>query len=288
MVGSVVNFTSSFHKASLVGLDDAIGTSFAHWQFDLEERWKFTGEDGSTLDHTGQPTSTRQFYLKHHPEYIGRFSVPILFDKKTSKIVCNDTNKILASFSTAFEGLSKTEKQEKLRLFGVNDEVKLKKENFESWFNKDCYYGFDSFLVKKVVTQDFYDSEVLRMEGILEKIESQLSSSRFLFGDTLKHLTASDVKLFIRIMWTVLTAKTYMKVDKFDIRIDFPAIYDHCRDLYNLFGMGPKVVDQHFIIKSHFWKPFEGESLLKQVIVPYGPKLDLSLPQSRINHFSED
>lgn len=47
----------------------------------------------------------RDLYLLADPNYVGRFSVPVLWDKKTKTIVSNESSEIIRMFATEFDEL---------------------------------------------------------------------------------------------------------------------------------------------------------------------------------------
>ena len=48
--------------------------------------------------------SLSEFYVKARPDYSGRVTVPVLWDKKTSTIVNNELSEIIRMFNSAFDG----------------------------------------------------------------------------------------------------------------------------------------------------------------------------------------
>lgn len=47
----------------------------------------------------------RDLYFSANPEYSGRFSVPVLWDREKKTIVSNESSEIIRMFSTEFDGL---------------------------------------------------------------------------------------------------------------------------------------------------------------------------------------
>jgi putative glutathione S-transferase len=47
----------------------------------------------------------RDLYFKHAQGYTGRFSVPVLWDKKTDTIVSNESSEIIRMLNTEFNSL---------------------------------------------------------------------------------------------------------------------------------------------------------------------------------------
>ena len=47
----------------------------------------------------------RDLYFKDAPGYTGRFSVPVLWDKKTDTIVSNESSEIIRMLNTEFDPL---------------------------------------------------------------------------------------------------------------------------------------------------------------------------------------
>jgi putative glutathione S-transferase len=51
-------------------------------------------------------THLRDVYFQANPSYKGRFTVPVLYDKKTQTIVNNESSEILRMFGTEVRGLA--------------------------------------------------------------------------------------------------------------------------------------------------------------------------------------
>ena len=73
--------------------------------------WRFATSDetlngANTIpDPVNGVQNIRDLYLLARPNYSGRFSVPVLWDKKTNPIVSKESSEIIRMFSTEFDGL---------------------------------------------------------------------------------------------------------------------------------------------------------------------------------------
>jgi len=89
----------------LKGLETLIPVSVVH-PLMLENGWTFgrdfpaaTGDDLYQLDYL------YQLYLKAEPEYTGRVTVPVLWDKQQQTIVSNESADIIRMFNSAFDAV---------------------------------------------------------------------------------------------------------------------------------------------------------------------------------------
>lgn len=77
----------------------------------LKIGWKFaTLEENlpganTVPDPINAADSIKDIYLLANPNYTGRFSVPVLWDKKTKTIVSNESSEIIRMFATEFNDL---------------------------------------------------------------------------------------------------------------------------------------------------------------------------------------
>jgi putative glutathione S-transferase len=88
----------------LKGLDKLIGLSAVDFLM-LDKGWKFsTAEEcpGAIPDDINHAQHIRDIYFKVNPDYAGRFTVPVLWDKKLETIVNNESSEIIRMFNTAF------------------------------------------------------------------------------------------------------------------------------------------------------------------------------------------
>ncbi|RYG51393.1 hypothetical protein EON66_10810 [archaeon] len=83
------------------------------WSFtapgkDEHRGWMFDASvSGATADPIWGAASIREVYERAHPGYVGKYTVPVLFDKKTRTIVNNESQEIVRMFNSQFNEFAK-------------------------------------------------------------------------------------------------------------------------------------------------------------------------------------
>jgi putative glutathione S-transferase len=70
-----------------------------------DEGWTFEPGDGVIEDSVNHKTRLHEIYTIADPEYTGRVTVPILWDKKRNTIVSNESAEIIRMLNNAFDHL---------------------------------------------------------------------------------------------------------------------------------------------------------------------------------------
>ncbi len=87
-------------------LEDFISVSVVH-PLMLEEGWTFDDYPGATPDTAlGKKTALRSLSRSAKPDYSGRVTVPVLWDKEQRTIVNNESAEIIRMFNSAFDALT--------------------------------------------------------------------------------------------------------------------------------------------------------------------------------------
>lgn len=70
-----------------------------------ENGWVFSSYAGCIPDTINDCTALHEIYTKAKPDFTGRVSVPVLWDKKNKTIVSNESSEIIRMFNSAFDDL---------------------------------------------------------------------------------------------------------------------------------------------------------------------------------------
>ncbi len=85
----------------LKGLEDAIDLSVVAPEID-RNGWEFSAEPGCIPDTVNNTSYLWEIYIKADPNYSGRETVPVLWDKQNSTIVNNESRENIRMLDTQF------------------------------------------------------------------------------------------------------------------------------------------------------------------------------------------
>ncbi|KAJ3313081.1 S-glutathionyl-(chloro)hydroquinone reductase [Boothiomyces sp. JEL0838] len=248
----------------LKGLESIIGVSVVHYYMG-ENGWKFSDPSvtrGATLDTVNGAEYLRELYLKT-PEYTGRFTVPVLWDKETSTIVNNESSEIIRMFNSEFDEWSSNP--------GVTyypDSLKDQIDEINTWI----YDTINNGVYKSgfATTQQAYTKNVNQLFVSLDRVEEILSKNKFLVGNT---FTEADIRLFTTIVRFDPVYHTHFKCNQKTISDNYPHILKWARTIYQMPGIAETVDMEH--IKKHYY--LSHKQINPYQIVPEWNGPDLSL-----------
>lgn len=101
----------------LKGLEQCITVDVVDY-FLGEKGWRFNPEvEGATLDTVNGRQYIREVYFMAEKDYGGRFTVPVLWDKKKKTIVNNESSEIIRMLNSEFNEFCATDEQRALDLY---------------------------------------------------------------------------------------------------------------------------------------------------------------------------
>lgn len=245
---------------ALKGLEDMISVSVVH-PLMKEHGWTFAEGDGVVPDPVGDADYLYEVYLAADPDYSGRVTVPVLWDKETGTVVNNESSEIIRMFNSAFDGVgAKAGDYYPLELRAEIDEINdLVYDNVNNGVYKA---GF-------ATKQEVYDQEVANLFEALDELEERLEGSEYLVGD---QLTEADIRLFTTLVRFDPVYYGHFKCNHRHIR-DYPNLWRYTREIYNMDGVPETVNLDH--IKNHYY--MSHDTINPTGIVPQGPVIDYSL-----------
>ncbi len=253
----------------LKGLKDLISVSVVHpdmlghgWTFEKEDSEKnaaATGDDLFGSDYV------YQIYTRNNPEYSGRVTVPILWDKKEQRIVSNESSEIIRMFNSAFNGLTNN----------YDDYYPEQNREAIDEINALVYDGVNNGVYRTgfATTQVAYEKAFKKLFDTLDILDERLSNSRYLIDE---NITEADWRLF-----TTLVRFDAVYVGHFKCNLkrisDYKNLSGYLRELYQYPGIKDTVNFEH--IKRHYY--YSHDTINPTRVVPLGPALDLELPHGR-------
>jgi len=253
----------------LKGLDNIISETVVDW-FMGPKGWNFTDQKPKcTKDPIFGAEFLSEIYFKVNPEYTGRFTVPVLFDKKTNTIVNNESSEIIRMFNTEFNEFCPTEEQKKIHLYP--EQLREKIDEVNDWVYPNINNGV--YRSGFAQTQEAYNDAIKPLFEHLDKAEEILSKNRYLTGN---QLTEADIRLFTTLVRFDTVYVGHFKCNKKCIR-DYPNLWAYVRDLYQTSCIGETCDQEH--IQKHYQESHT--SINPAGIVAVGPDLDFNAPHDR-------
>lgn len=244
-------------------LEDAVSLSIVNPVMS-DQGWAFQG-NGGTADTVNGFTYLHQAYTHTQPDYSGRVTVPVLWDKQTQRIVNNESGEIIRMLNSEFNAFTGVKAD--FYPAALRPEIDAVNAFVYERINNGVYKaGFAG-------SQRAYESAVTRLFGALDEIEERLGQSRYLVGDV---VTEADWRLFPTLVRFDAVYVTHFKCNLRRIE-DYPNLSNYLRDLYQVPGVAGTVNLDH--IKRHYF--LSHRHLNPAGLVPLGPILDFSRPHDR-------
>lgn len=248
-------------------LDDKISISVVD-PLMLDEGWTIKSDYPGTIPDTlyGK-TRLYEIYQLALPDYTGRVTVPVLWDKERRTIVSNESSEIIRMLNSAFDALPGVEASLDFYPAALRPEIDAINAAVYDRVNNGVYKA--GFATK----QDAYEEAVTALFDELDTIEARLSRQRYLAG---VRITEADWRLFTTLVRFDAVYHGHFKCNLRRI-VDYPNLWNYLRDLYQVPGVAETVNLDH--IKRHYYGSHK--TINPTGIVPLGPLLDFSAPHNR-------
>jgi len=248
----------------LKGLEGMISLSVVNW-FMGEEGWSFAPGPGVVADPIFGARCMHEVYSAAHPDYTGRVTVPVLFDRQTRRIVNNESSEIIRMFNSAFDGVGALPGD--YYPADLRPEIDALNERIYATLNNGVYRsGFAS-------TQAAYEEAVIPLFETLDLLDERLATRRYLCG---ARLTEADWRLFSTLVRFDAVYHGHFKCNLRRI-VDYPNLSGYLRDLFQTPGIAETVDFAH--IKGHYYQSHK--RLNPSGVVPIGPLMALDAPHGR-------
>ncbi|TXG48310.1 hypothetical protein EZV62_027604 [Acer yangbiense] len=254
-----------------------------------------TEEPGAEPDPLIGAKSIRDLYEFASTNYSGKYTVPVLWDKKLRTIVNNESSEIIRMLNTEFNDIA-----ENAAIDLYPPEMRDQIEETNEW----VYLGINNGVYRCgfATKQGPYEEAARQLYEALDKCEEILGKQRYICGN---RLTEADIRLFVTIIrfdegWvpfsTLDTRKevlifpvgrrglilgnevyaVHFKCNKKLLR-EYLNLFNYLKDIYQIPGMSSTVNMQQ--IKRHYYGSHP--SINRYGIIPLGPDINYSSPHDR-------
>lgn len=246
---------------NILGLEDVIDISVVH-PVNMENGWEFADFPGATPDAINNARYMYQVYTHSEPDYSGKVTVPVLWDRETGRIVSNESADIIRTIADGFKSFATT--WQDLLPAEKRDEIDEINEFIYRTINNGVYRtGFAE-------TQAAYETGVGAMFDAFGQLDARLANNRFLHGD---RILESDLRLFTTM---IRFEPVYYFHFKCNVRplASYPNLKRHTRDVLNTGDVRKTVHLDH--INTHYY--LAHRRINPHGLIPAGANVDLEGP----------
>ncbi len=223
--------------------------------------WRFTGSEGEFPDEINGFSLLSEAYLKSDPSFDGRVTVAVLWDKKTQRIVNNESSEIIRMLNAEFNAFTEST----IDYYPVE----LREEIDE--INAFVYTNINNGVYRTgfATTQAAYEKAFTALFATLDNLEERLSGQSYLLGN---QITEADWRLFTTLVRFDAVYYSHFKCNQKRL-VDYLHLWRYTRNLYQVPGVADTVNMEH--IKRHYYGTHA--SLNPTGIVPKGPEIDFTI-----------
>jgi putative glutathione S-transferase len=247
----------------LKGLEDAIGVSYANPYRD-ERGWMFDGK--GFVDELHGWELLADAYDASDPNYVGRITVPVLWDRETERIVNNDSGAIVRMLNREWDAWGDAS------VDLCPEHLRAEIDELNAWVYADFNNGV--YRAGFARSQAAYEEAFNGVFDALQRLEAILTERRYLVGDA---ITEADWRAWVTLLRFDPVYHTHFRLNGRRV-MDHPNLWGYARELYQLPGIADTTsIDE---IKVHYYTTHD--ELNPKHIIPLGPlDWDLNAPHGR-------
>lgn len=261
------------HRALLVrrlrGLEEAVSLAVVDPIRD-ERGWRFSPEVDDRVEPDGrEPVTGARFlaeaYRATDPEYSGRVTVPVIWDRETQRVVSNEFLDIPRQLNTEMAALGNPD----VDLYPPRQRAEI------DTVSEALYHEVNNGVYKAgfATAQAAHDEAVEALFARFGWLEERLTFQRFLVGD---RITLADIALFPTLVRFDPVYAVHFKCTRKRL-VDHPALWAYARDLFQQPGFAETVDLDH--IMRHYYRTHPHVN--PSGIVPHPPTADWHAPHDR-------
>src|SRR5713101_4344242 len=223
---------------ALKKLDDAISVAYAVPGL-KEQGWTFENNPAfpdCTPDTVNGFQYLHQAYTAADPRYTGKVTVPTLWDKKTKRIVNNESSEIIRMLNSEFKGIASADTD--FYPAPLRGEIDRINEQVYTNVNNGVYRC--GFARSQAAYEEAYDA----LFATLDEIEARLGRQRYLVGN---HITEADWRLFPTLARFDVAYFSLFKCNRNRIA-DYPNLLNYMRELYAVPGVAETVKPRYYVM----------------------------------------
>jgi len=205
-----------------------------------------------------------QAYTACNPRYTGKVTVPALWDKKTGRIVNNESSEIIRMLNSEFVGVG----ADPTDYYPPALRADIDRVNAQVYANVNNGVYRCGFARSQAAYEEAYDA----LFATLDEIEARLGRQRYLAGN---QITEADWRLFPTLVRFDVAYFSLFKCNRNRIA-DFPNLMNYVRELYAVPGLAETVKPRYYVMGY-----YSIGRLNPTGIIPKGTPVDFRQPHDR-------
>jgi putative glutathione S-transferase len=204
-----------------------------------EQGWTFEDNPAfpdCTPDRVNGFRYLHQAYAASNPHYTGKVTVPTLWDKKTKRIVNNESSEIIRMLNAEFGALG----ADPTDFYPKHLRAEIDRINAQVYANVNNGVYRCGFARSQAAYDEAYDA----LFATLDELEARLARQRYLVGN---QITEADWRLFPTLVRFDVAYFSLFKCNRNRIA-DFPNLWNYVRELYAVPGVAETVKPRYYVM----------------------------------------